>query len=138
MKSKDTYSRIQKFIKNKRLNYVMPYRRVHLGQEVSVGVLEKILSDAAIDIGWKAKIKDSYRTDYRLGSLHQEEKYRWTDVNLQGSFLPLGQVTFDKDKPTNKEISLYYGFGHGFATRKEIERYLLAVSKRIEALNKPS
>ena len=115
----------------------MVYRKVNLGQEIPVGVLEKILLDAASEVGWKASVKDSYSTEYRLGSLHREEKYQWTDVKLRGSFLPLAEIDFNKNRPTNDDINLYYGFGYGFSTKKEIERYLLAVSKRIEALNKP-
>lgn len=115
----------------------MTYTRVHLGQAVPTGILEKILSDAAIDVGWKAKVEDFYHIDYRLGSLHQERTYEWTEVKLKGSFLPLGQVTFRKDRSTNNDLGLSYGFGSGFATTTEIERYLLAISKRIEALNKP-
>lgn len=115
----------------------MVYRNVNLGKEIPVGVLEKILLDAAADVGWKASVNDYYTTEYRLGSLHHEERYRWTDVNLKGSFLPLAKIDFYKDRSTNDHISLYYGFGEGFSTTREIERYLLAVSKRVETFNKP-
>lgn len=92
--------------------------------------LEEILIGAAQEVGWKAVVADHFSKIYRLGSVHEEKRYSWTNLNLWGTFLPMAQITFDK-RTSTAEVDLYSGFGTGFATEKELRKYLIALSQRV-------
>ena len=107
---------------------------VKLGKSIVTARLETILIGAAGDIGWNASVERVHSNVYKLGSVQKETPYLWSEVRLKGAFLPLANITLDEKEWFHDSVRLYFGF----ATQKEVMRYLHAVSQRVQEYQPPT
>ncbi|MBM3233475.1 hypothetical protein FJZ19_00090 [Candidatus Pacearchaeota archaeon] len=112
------------------------YRQVEIGKRISGEALERILLDAAKDIGLNASSEDVYDTQFVLGSVREEKVYKRTKIQLRGRVLPLIEISEIKKKDTRSWFAVSTGVEFppfGFASQRTVKKYLEAVSKRVEA-----
>ncbi len=57
-------------------------RKVDLGRIVGGEQLKNALSSTAQDLGWKISFRETYERGYKLGSVEETRKYRWTEVDV--------------------------------------------------------
>ncbi len=107
------------------------FRVVNLGKLVSGEKLERILVEAAADVGLRAASVDQFKTEYTLGSVHKNLVYGGTEIRLRGRFLPVAQVLNVKRGSTDDKFYMTFGLPFSFSSEETIEKYLAAVSKRI-------
>ena len=109
--------------------------KVELGKAIPSPELENILIVAAKEVGWKAKARDvlSLNQNVPPGVL---SVYRARRVELRGAFLPTAIVDFE-EHGNNDSIRLWYGFGVGFATTKEVKEYLHTVLQQVRNYQSP-
>ena len=112
------------------------YRIVEIGRNVNGEKLERVLVETAQKMGFRAVSKDDYRTDYRLGSLHEKQTYEETRINLSGRVLPFAEITHVMKDSGNTWFSIQTGINSGFlrfsfGSKKRIEDYLSAVSEAL-------
>ncbi len=103
---------------------------VNLQQSVPYSILEKALFKAAEEIGWKAKIKDTFRQEYQLGSVKEINDYNDTVVKLNGKLFPTMHVHFKK-RESMDYFCVCTGFPFGVASKNKVRKYLSAVSKNL-------
>ena len=103
---------------------------VEIGRKVDDETLDKALRAAAEDLGYKVKVKDQFKKKYRLGSIHEESEYRWTDYCIKGAFLPAMEITTHKGREEDN-FTVYTGPFSGYAFPHEVKRYLSAVSEHL-------
>lgn len=104
--------------------------RVELGKKVNYSDLEKALLNAALDLGWKAEIKQEFDRKFVLGSVKEVDEYSRTLVRVRSRLLPQLRISlYDRDTPSS--FSLYNGFPYGFASDKKAKEYLEAVSMHL-------
>ncbi len=112
------------------------YRHVEIGKEIEGEKLEKILVEAAEEMGLKAKAIDEHRTEYTFNTRGEEEVYRETKINLKGRFFPFAEITgIDKKCPfCNRGFAIWTfpDYGWGFASKKQIENYLSKVFEKLD------
>lgn len=115
------------------------YRTVQIGRRIGGEELERILIEAAEEVGLRAKSVDTHKTVYRLGSVHKEQVYDGTDVRLTWRVLTIAEISGIKKGEERDWFSIgtrthiappYFGFG----SESQIERYLSAVSQRINQI----
>ncbi len=103
---------------------------INLPKRFSGDSLLEACLNSAKDIGCKAKPKDDFWKEYRLGSLHEESRYHETNI-MVGNFLPALHVRGIKKGEEQDWFYLWTGFPLGFASKRRIEQYLTAVSKNL-------
>ena len=92
--------------------------------------------DAAKEIGCRVKVYDRMNEYYELAPVERVEEYAGTRVRLSKFILPVLEVEFDKRKWVD---SLYLEYkGVGFKGKRPVERYLAAVSRKLESLSRES
>ena len=100
--------------------------KVDLGKSFNGQELEKILLDAAKEIGINAKSSDKYNEIVRLNPVRKEETdYDHTNIRLQG----VGYADINIDKHSTLKSSKILLDQH--CLDEEMYRYLGAVYKRI-------
>lgn len=122
------------------------YRNVSLGHIVHGGRLERILTEAAQDVGLTAISRDYHKKEYEIrddGTASEEEVYRETTISLRRGIFPMIEISpFDK-KISISKLGINTGFVAMFTpneplykicfgSRKLVERYLTAVSQRLQ------
>jgi len=108
------------------------FRVVEIGRRIEGEELEKILIESAREVGLNAKGYDRYETDYVLGSVHEKRGYRETEVRIKGRLVPFATLrNIHKGMSENFFIIQTGVPNFSFASRKRIQRYLEAVSKRV-------
>ena len=103
--------------------------KVDIGRIVEYKELETALIKAAEDVGWKARVTDEFRTDYKLGSVSEIRKYDGTLVCLRGKIFKALTVSIYNKNLTD---SFYIRNLSGFASNKNIKKYLSAVSDNLK------
>ncbi len=100
---------------------------VDLGKTVSRTELKTALSNAAKDIGWSINFTESYEKRYKLGSVVETSRYRWTDVNISsGPMSGIDSRIYGTENNAYLEVD-----PTGFISNDEIKNYLSAVSKHL-------
>lgn len=102
-------------------------RRVEIGRAVNYGDLETALVKAAREMGWRAEIKHNYRTDYKLGSVEEVNKYQDSDIVLRGRFLKAMSV-FVHSREELSSFLVGIGSIDGHASESRVKQYLNLVS----------
>lgn len=105
--------------------------QVNMGKTVEYKTLETALLNAAEKMGWKAKIKDEFNKEYKLGSVQEVQNYNTTQVFLSGRLFPAMRVRVNKNFSINNFYVLS-GFPFGIASEKKIKEYLSAVSDNLK------
>jgi len=105
-------------------------RSVRIGKTVDYKTLEKALVDAAEEVGWKVKLRDEFRRDYKLGSVKEVKSYESTCFLLRGKLLPAMRAYVYGKFPIDT-FYIWMGFPCGFTSKKKIEQYLDNVSKNL-------
>ncbi len=116
------------------------YRTVQIGRRIGGEELERILIEAAGEVGLRANSVDETTTRYRLGSVHKEEVYDETVVTLTRGVLPFAKIKGIQKGEERGSFGIMNGIyvlPYGFSTEKQIERYLSAVSQRINQPQPP-
>ena len=103
---------------------------VDIGRKVSYETLDKALRGAAEDLGYKVTVRDKFNKKYRLGSIHEEQEYKFTDYEIRGTFLRAMQVTTFKDKEKDY-FFVNMGPPFGVALPHEVKKYLSVVSEHL-------
>ncbi|MEK6951322.1 MAG: hypothetical protein AABX13_06385 [Nanoarchaeota archaeon] len=108
---------------------------VKLGRNIPSLDLEKMLIEAAREMGWKVQVVESKKKEYQLGSVQEREVYQSTSINLKGTFFPKFRVLFRKNLLTNNNVFLYNPLSSSISpvTEREVNRYLQALSQRVQA-----
>lgn len=108
---------------------------VKLGRNIPSLDLEKMLIEAAREMGWKVQVVESKKKEYQLGSVQEREVYQSTSINLKGTFFPKFRVLFRKNQLTNNNVFLYNPLSSSISpvTEREVNRYLQALSQRVQA-----
>lgn len=101
---------------------------VYIGKEVEYKTLEIALIKAAEDIGLGSKVIDNFSTNYQLGSVKEEKKYDFTQINLIYK-LPSAMKVCILDKKPTESFCVWTRFPFGFASQRKVKQYLEAVSK---------
>lgn len=107
--------------------------KVNLRETVEYKTLEDALVKAANELGWKVvEIKDSFATDFELGSVREVERYTHTEIKLK-KILPQMRIRTHGQYakgPTNC-FYVWVGFPFGVASEKKVRQYLEAVSENL-------
>lgn len=110
------------------------WRWVRINKEIQMEDLEEILIGAAEDVRLKARVVQKYRKEYQLGSVKEVERPSDREVVMKGTFLPFAEITSISSDYGRFIISTFqHSKNLGVATKGEIERYLQAVSRRVDA-----
>ncbi len=110
----------------------MVSRTVIINKIIPEKELEGILIDAAKDVGLKAKPIQNYTTKYKLGSVKEVSEPFDRTIRLR-SILPFAEIKLGFLYSEGFGISTFpHTDGLCVATKKELENYLEAVSKRVE------
>jgi len=112
----------------------MGCNRVDVGRNVDYKTLETALIKAAEEVGWTAKVRDKFKTTYKLGCVEGIQNYCYTDILLSRMFFQTMEVTLYGKEPANS-FSVSTGPGSGFASDLSVRRYLNAVSRNLQAVN---
>ena len=104
--------------------------KVSIGKTVDYQTLETALVKAAEEMGWKARVQDEFRKNYRLGSVQEVQDYDDTQVFLRGRLFPAMRVTVDSKEPTDR-FYVSTGFMYGVASEGRVQEYLSAVSRNL-------
>ena len=104
---------------------------VDIGKKVDYKTLETALIKAAEEIGWKARVEDKFKKNYRLGSVQEVQNYEFTQVFLSGKLLPAMRVIISKNVAPINRFSVWAGIPYGFAPERKVQEYLSAVSKNL-------
>jgi len=106
--------------------------RVDIGKQVNYKTLETALIEAAKEVGWKARIKDEFERNYKLGPAQKTQDYSHTMINLRGKVFPAMRIFIpDKNRNSSDSFFVWRGFPHGMASEKKVQKYLGAVSERL-------
>jgi len=105
--------------------------RVDIGKRVDYKTLETALIKAAEEVGWKARVQDRFKRNYRLGSVQETQDYCHTTVHLRGMLFPAIQVMIYSKKPTDC-FYIWAGIPFGIASERRIQEYLSAVSANLQ------
>ena len=101
---------------------------VNIDRKVSSSVLETALVNAAKEFKWRVDVRDNFRKEYQLGSVHEISVYDGKDVILMGRLrLRALDVTIPPSDPTD----YFYVYKGGFASEKKVKKYLSAVSRNL-------
>ena len=110
----------------------MVSRTVNINKTIPQRDLEEILIKAAGDMGLKARTTQEYITGYELGSVKEVKRPDDRVIHLR-SILPFAEVRMGCLYRMGFRIStLPFSSGFCVATKREVEKYLEAVSKRVE------
>ena len=104
--------------------------KVRIGKQVDYKTLETALVKAAEEVGWKAKVKDEFNRNYKLGSVQETQDYSHTMVNLRGKVFSAVKVYIPDKNPSNS-FFVWQGFPYGIASEKRVQEYLSAVSRNL-------
>ena len=105
------------------------YKQIHvdLGKGFDGKELEKLLIDAAKDVGIKAESKDVYNEIFRLNPVRKEQTtYDTTKIRLKTKKGKEYANMYIRKYNKLEEINIFHE-----CSDKEIKKYLNAVSKRI-------
>ncbi len=110
----------------------MKSRLVNLNKTIPQKDLEKILIASAHDMGLKTKVIQKYQTEYELGSVKEVKKPFGRIIHIK-SILPFAEIEMNPLYSPKFRISTF-PFSSGFCvtTKRKVEKYLQAVSKRVE------
>ena len=100
---------------------------INLGKKVSGKELEKVLLEAAKNLGFKTKIQEDFRVKYELGSVKKKIIYDGTTITLRKHFRYIGRLFFNREEDRDWLIL----FDHPSYSEKKIMRYLDAISEKI-------
>jgi len=114
------------------------YQIIEIGKRIAGDELERILVEAAEEVGLKATSIDEQRTEYGLGPVYKEQVYSGTTIRLRGSVFPIAEVSGIKKGEERDWFSIGTRFNttspyFGFGSEKQIEEYLRAVSEHLWA-----
>ena len=110
------------------------FRHVNIDKTIAGEELERILKEAAVEIGLRATSVDRQSVRYRLGSMHKEEVYEGTEIRLRGRFFPVIDISGIKRGRGQNCFFVKTGMSatpYGFGSEKLVERYLKAVSSLV-------
>jgi len=114
--------------------------RVDLPRAVSGGDLISACLSAAEDMGWTSERKDETSKRYSLGSVHEHEDYKGTQIGIKGRFpgifgwmrmapaLTIGCLNEEKSRDY---FSIHTGGYQGHASEHQIKAYLSRVSEHL-------
>lgn len=121
--SRIDYSNLSSRIKNA---YSIDRFSVDLGKTVSRTELRIALSNAAKDLDWNINFTESYEKTYKLGSVEEIIRHRWTNVSISsGPISGIDAVIY------GSRNTYYFDINPGFISDNEIKDYLSAVSKHL-------
>ena len=103
---------------------------VSIGKTVDYETLETALVKAAEEMGWKARVKDKFNKNYRLGSVKETQDYDVTEVTLRGRLLTAMTVRVYGKGPKDN-FYIWTGAPHGYASERRVQEYLSAVSNNL-------
>ena len=109
------------------------YPSVDIGRRITGEALERILLEAAKELGLKARVKDNFRGEYKLGSVTLEERYEGTEIRLWGRVLPIATITGINKESESDWFAVSTGVvPHlGFGSERQIKAYLSLVSAKL-------
>lgn len=111
------------------------HRLVNLNKRISGEELEKILKEAAEEMGWTAKTHDEHSPEYTLGSLSKDDVYKETYVSFHGRFLPQAMASEIFKGKSRDYFWINTGLMGtplvGFASETDIEKFLNYVDDRV-------
>jgi len=117
------------------------YRTVEgFGRRIEGEELQRMLVEAAEELGLTARVVDKYQPTYKFesGGVRAREVYERTNIRLRGRFFPVAEITGIKRGESSGWFAIatrfccvppYFGFG----SKKLIDRYLNAFYKRFNA-----
>jgi len=112
----------------------MFYYKVKLNEPVPPEEMERILVEAAREMGYRTKVYDRTMAHYEIAPVERVEEYAGTRVKLSRFIFPVLEVEFDKRDLVD---SLYVEYtGIGFGGRGTVERYISAVSEKLESASR--
>ncbi len=123
------------------------YRNVDLGHFVDGGKLERILIEAAQDVGLTAISRDYHKKEYKIedyrGAVSEEQVYQETTISLRRGIFPIIEISSLNREISKSEFKIHTGlvtilspngplYKICFGSRKLVEGYLTAVSQRLK------
>ena len=110
----------------------MVSRTVNINKTIPQEDLEEILIKAAGDMKLKARVTQKYTTEYELGSVKEVKKPFSRIIHIK-SILPFAEIDVGPlYSPRFRISTLPFSSGFCVATKRKVEKYLQAVSKRVE------
>jgi len=100
---------------------------INLGKKIPGTELEKVLLEAARELGFKVKAKDKFNIEYELGSVKKKNVYDDTTITLRKHFRHIGRLSFNREEDRNWLIL----WGYPGYSEKKIIKYLDVISKKI-------